>query len=242
MRRKKRLKKWLIGVFEKPIFYFCLFFIVINLCFTKQILDSNGIDGFIIVTVIEVLIEILSIWVLVVMKRRGVPLEKRFLFLAIILGVLFIALLPPGQSPDEVTHFKRVYGISDGFFVPEEIEGTNGKVGSEIPVGTDFLSRDPEHGTYSEIVERIDDSAEQKSTQIYTSAALYSFICYIPQTLAALVGKMLGLSVLGMAYLMEVFNFIIWLSFIYFAIKFIPRFKSVVMFLSLLPIDRKSVV
>lgn len=165
-----------------------------------------------------------------------VPLEKWFLVIVLVLGALFIIVLPPGQSPDEVTHFKRAYGLSDGIIFPEEIENDGGRVGSDIPEGTDFMIREPGPGTYAELLERIDDDASEKTKQNYTGAALYNPVCYIPQTLAALVGKLFGFSVLGMAYLMKVFNFVVWIMLGYFAIKMIPKFKSAVLFILLLPI------
>lgn len=169
-------------------------------------------------------------------KMKKIPLEKWFLILALVLGTLFIIVLPPGQSPDEVTHFKRAYGLSDGIIFPEEIENDGGRVGSDIPVGTDFMIREPGPGTYAELLERIDDDTNEKNKQNYTGAALYNPVCYIPQTLAAWIGKLFGLSVLGMAYLMKIFNFVIWIALGYFAIKVIPKFKSAVLFILLLPI------
>ncbi|MBR2754052.1 DUF2142 domain-containing protein [Candidatus Saccharibacteria bacterium] len=233
-----KCREWIKGLLKNKNFYFCVFFIIANLFFTKQILNDEGMGGivFVIVALIELVIEVLSIWVIVRMRKRGVPIEKQFLFLALILGTLFIVILPPGQSPDEVTHFKRAYGISDGIFLPVEIEGTGGRVGSDIPVGTDVLSSVPKHGTYFKIADRIDDGIEQKTPQVYTSAALYSFICYIPQVLASLVGKILNFSVLGTAYLMEIFNYAFWVVLVFYAIRLIPKFKSIVLFIALLPI------
>ena len=236
MRGNNSIKEQAVFILKKPMFYFCLFFMLVNLVFTKQILDVNNTSGFAIVAVVETLIELGLITALYKMKKNNTPLEKMFLLVALVLGVLFIVILPPGQSPDEVTHFKRVYGISDGILLPEEIEGMDGRVGSEIPTGTDFLSRDPGHGTYLEIVNEIDDGVEEKSIQTYTSAALYSFVCYIPQIIGILIGRLFGFSVLGMSYLMEIFNFAVWVFLIYYSIKLIPKFKSVVLFISLLPI------
>lgn len=236
MSKMKKNKEVLVGLVKKPVFYFCVIFIVMNLFFTRQILNANGVDGFLLVAAMEVLVECLSIWVLVRMRRRGIPIEKQFLFLALVLGVLFIIILPPGQSPDEITHFRRAYGISDGILVPDEEVNSAGAIGSDIPVTTNFFDKKAGHGTYADIVEQITLSSEETSKQPYTSAALYNFICYIPQVLAALIGKLLGFSVLGMAYLMEIFNFVVWTFLAYFAIKLIPKFKSVAVFVALLPI------
>lgn len=230
------VRKFFKKALKSPIFYFCFLFVIINLFFTRQVLGANGVGGFIIIAVIEIIVELLCILALYKMKKRGAPIEKQFLLLALVLGSLFIVLLPPGQSPDDITHFRRIYGISDGYLLPKEVDGTSGKAGSEIPVGTDFLAKEPGHGTYSEVIDKIDDGTEQKSMQLYTTAALYSFVCYIPQIVGSLIGKLFGFSVLGMAYLMEIFNFVVWVFLVFFAIKLIPKFKSAVLFIALLPI------
>ena len=229
-------KEFFLTILKKPILYFCVAFIVVNLFFTKQIMETSGADGFLFVAIIEIVVECLSVFILVKMRKKGMPLEKQFLFLAIMLGVLFIGILPPGQSPDETTHFKRAYGISGGILIPDEKVNSEGAIGSDIPVTTDFFERTVDHGTYAEIVNQIGLGTDESSPQPYTSAALYNFVCYIPQSFAALIGRALHLSVLAMAYLMEIFNFIVWVLLVYFAIKLLPKFKSFVLFVALLPI------
>ena len=230
------VRVFLSKVIKKPEFYFCLVFIILNLFFTRQILGVNGVGNFVFVGLIEVAIECASIFVLYKMRGRGEPLEKQFLFLALVLGSLFIILLPPGQSPDDITHFRRAYGISQGVLVPDQVVNDKGAIGSLIPENTDFLSRRPDHGTYEMAAEELFEEKGELSNQPYTSAALYNFICYIPQSIAALIGNIFGISVLGIAYLMDIFNFIVWVILIYFAIKITPRFKSIFLFVSLFPI------
>ena len=170
-------------------------------------------------------------------KMAEMPLEKKFLWIAIVLGVLFILILPPGQSPDEIMHFRRAYGISEGVFIPSEVAGTNGNVGSAVPEDTEeVLVKMPEKGYYGQVAENLGERATEKTEQVYSNTALYNFVCYIPQTLAIMVGKVLGFSTLGMAYLAEICNFVIWVILVYFAIKLIPKFKKMVLFVALLPI------
>ena len=45
-------------------------------------------------------------------------LEYKFLIIGFIIGCLFIFVVPPFQSPDEDSHFKKAYVISNGDFFP----------------------------------------------------------------------------------------------------------------------------
>ncbi len=43
---------------------------------------------------------------------KNIKIEKLFVFIAFIIGCLFIYIIPPFQSPDEDSHFKKAYSIS----------------------------------------------------------------------------------------------------------------------------------
>ena len=236
MSEKRTWKEKLVELLRNPLLYCCIASIAMVLFFTKQILDANGVGLFVPIAIGEVIIGCLLVWGLSMMQKKGEPLEKQFLLVALVLGVLFIIVLPPGQSPDEITHFRRAYGISQGLLVPDQVVNDMGAIGSEIPSNTDFLERLPDHGTYGMVVQETFSGNDELSTQSYTSAALYNFICYIPQSIAAFIGNLFGFSVMGMAYLMEIFDFAVWVLLIYFAIKKIPKFKTIVLFIALLPI------
>ena len=60
---------------------------------------------------------------------------KFFVFCALIFGILLITIIPPFQSPDEDSHFKKAYVISKGKFFPTS---QNGIVGYDIP--TDMIN------------------------------------------------------------------------------------------------------
>ena len=227
-------------LFRSRFFYFCLALTVINLSTTRQLMTSRGIGKFALVALVEVMLECAIIGVLLLVRKKKLPLEKQFLVVAILIGLLFILVLPPGQSPDEGGHFLRAYGVSDGYFIAKEMGG--GGVGSPIPIEADFLLKQAgwqkgEGGTYGRVLSEITRSPSGEKTELtYNTLAVYNFVCYIPQAVAIFIGRALGFSVLAMAYLAEIFNFIVWVLLIYFAIKIIPRFKTFLLFIALLPI------
>lgn len=169
-------------------------------------------------------------------KMAKWPMEKWFLLVAGIFGVVFILILPVGQSPDDIMHFRRAYGITEGVLIPSTIN-ENGGVGSAVPVDTEeVLETFPEAGHYGEVVEELGSGVVEKTEQAYNNTALYNFVCYIPQSLAIMIGKMFGFSTAGLAYLARIFNFVLWMVLVYFAIKLIPKFKKIVLFIAFLPI------
>ena len=44
--------------------------------------------------------------------------QRVYVYIALIVGILFVFLTPPFQSPDEDSHFKRSYQIAKGNIYP----------------------------------------------------------------------------------------------------------------------------
>lgn len=224
--------------FKKPDFVFCVVFMLLNCLFTKYILGDTGIKKFMLVIFVELIIEVFVIFIIFRLRKKGVPLEKRFLFLALILGVMFVVILPPGQAPDDVTHFRRAYSLSTGEVMPDLSE--NNEVFGSMPVEVEYMPIMPSKGTYEKLLNNMDANSGENTDQVYTAAALYNFVCYIPQTIAIWIGKVFNFSILGIGYLVKIFNFLTWTMLVFFAIKVIPKFKKVVVFIALLPITMQE--
>ncbi|MDO4526529.1 MAG: DUF2142 domain-containing protein [Candidatus Saccharibacteria bacterium] len=233
------VKQRIIGVLKDYRFYFIIICSGL-LAFGVARAFLNGLfdRGSIIVAVIVFLLVYLGIlWLYFFLKKRNVPLEKIFLLFAIILGVLFLIFLPPGESPDEINHFKRAYSVTDGHFVSEVYDDA-GHAGAKLPVGfEEALVLKPEPGAYGEVIAKLSEPVStEKDYLAFNNTALYHFLSYLPQEVGILIGKIFGASLEVMAYLAEISNFVVWLVLIYFAIKFAPRFKVIILFLALLPI------
>lgn len=224
--------------FKKPDFVFCIVFILLNCLFTKCILGDVGIKKFILVSFVELIIEIFAIFIMFRLKKREFPLEKRFLFLALFFGAMFIMVLPPGQAPDDVTHFRRAYSLSTGELMPDLSE--NNEVLSSMPIEVKYMPILPSGGTYERLLNNMNTNSGEDTDQVYTAAALYNFVCYIPQTVAIWIGRAFNFPILGIGYLVKIFNFLVWVALVFFAIKVIPKFKKSVVFIALLPITMQE--
>ena len=44
---------------------------------------------------------------------KSFKIEKLYIYIFLIFGLLFVFLIPPFQAPDEDSHFKRSYSISN---------------------------------------------------------------------------------------------------------------------------------
>ena len=224
------------------LYMLVVFFLVAASVYVVQVNKAFGWEFPVAIAVILVCFCITAI--LWFTGKKHWPIEKRFLILAILMGVLFIIFLPPGEASDEIMHFRRSYAISRGVLVPTEVVDENGNIGSSLPVESDIFidMRVPKSGTYYNLKELIvQPKSAEDSSQAYTSAALYNFVCYIPQVIGAWMGSALGLSVIGIAYVMKIVGFIFSIFLIYFAIKKAPKFKLIFLFIALSPMTMQEI-
>ena len=63
-------------------------------------------------------------------NKKGISIEKLFVVIGLIVGCMFIYIIPPFQSPDEDSHFKKAYSIANGNLYAKS---ENKTIGLEIP-------------------------------------------------------------------------------------------------------------
>ena len=84
-------------------------------------------------------------------------IEKKYLYIALIFGILFVFIVPPFQSPDEDSHFKKAYQVSKGKFYPEVKKNVIGnyfptEMLNYINIKTKYIGNRDKKYKYSEMV------------------------------------------------------------------------------------------
>jgi len=164
--------------------------------------------------------------------------ERTVLLVGLVGGLLFVALTPPFQAPDETRHFSRTYQLSEGVLFPHA--GRAELPESVVRVEGDFqyLVGHPER--------KVDLAAWRKALFLplepgnrvasnVLGAALSTPFPYLPQALAALAGRTLGLPPLGILYLCRLVNLLACLAVAWTAVRIAPFYRWLFAFLALDP-------
>lgn len=167
-------------------------------------------------------------------SNDGIKLEKKYLLLAIPIGIIMVFVTPLGRIPDEVNHSRKTAAISQGniFSVADE-DGVakdmlNSKINELVSISTT---------TYEEYFERLTLAETEENVELdYNTMALYAPICHLPQALGMLITRLLGFGVSVQCFAARFANLAVAIFLIYNAIKYIPYKKSLVLFLGLLPL------
>lgn len=177
--------------------------------------------------------------------------EKVFVYLAITFGLIFVLIVPPFQSPDEDSHFKRTYVISYGKFYPSV---NNNEIGYYLPDDmveyianklTNMGKLDVKY-SFKELY------LEEKVSADYSKQSFYTFstvevnpLAYMAPTLGVISGRIVAplagisgdTSAVYMLYFARIFSLISYVILIYFAIKITPILKKTFCMIGLLPMS-----
>ncbi|MBQ3474593.1 MAG: DUF2142 domain-containing protein [Bacilli bacterium] len=216
---------------------FCICFIILNLYYLNKTVTNANKETKIIISSVFIIIEIVFL-ILLKTKFKSAKIEKIFLLIAVPIGLLYLVIFPIGQIPDENTHYLRSYAISEGYIVSDVNDKGVGSAYLPDNVLNNFYGGEKNH-SYSEVAKNIFEKSDnlEKKKYYFSNTSLYNFIIYVPQTTGILMGKILHLPPLMIAYLARLFNFATYILLLYFAIKLIPFLKKYVMLVALLPIS-----
>lgn len=219
--------------------------IILNILFLNNVIINNPkatINAtYIVILIISILLELGIAMFLFKTDKKSIKIENQFLIISLITGILYMMVIPIGLVPDEKNHFLRAYEISEGHIISDKNkDGIGGRV---LPIETSNAITDTTEYTYNDLIEH----AKVKKSDVqefitFGNTSLYSFICYIPQTIGILTAKILNLSIIESSYLGRIFNFAVWISLMYFSIKYIPCYKKLIAFISLLPITLQEAI
>jgi uncharacterized membrane protein len=172
--------------------------------------------------------------------------QNLFVFLALIFGLSFLALVPPFQVPDEMTHFLRAYQVAEGGWVSEK----RGELaGGDLPIGLwqlygDFSSLPfhPEQKvqlSFADYRERLTRPLNRDHREFihFPNTSNYSALVYLPQAAGIRLGNAFGASALALFYLGRLGNLFAWIALIYLTIRKAGFFRTAIMVSALLPMS-----
>jgi hypothetical protein len=159
-------------------------------------------------------------------------------------GLVYAAVLPPCQAPDEHKHFLRAYHLSEGH--PGPVLTDAGWVGGDLPESVDrcadafkYLRRDVRQKVDPDIFRSLaseDLSPEKRRPTSFQGAEQTPVVGYIPPAAAIALGRLAGLNALGLFYLGRLANLAAALLAVSLAIRITPVGKLVFAMVALLPL------
>lgn len=163
--------------------------------------------------------------------KKEYKIENLFLVTTLVLGIIYLFVLPPFTAPDEPGHYSTAYIRSNSILGQADMSARNCDAGIAFSY---LLSSD----TYRIIAEQgmkgSADTAYGSEIDIQIYNPTYS-IQYLPQTLGILIAKIFHMNEIQMLFMGQIFNLAFYMLCVYFAIRLLPFGKMLMMLISMLP-------
>lgn len=218
-----------------------LLFFILNLAFLSIafVKYNASLSNPIFITLISIIliINLALYWFIFFAKKHSWPIEKEFLIIGSILGLIYLFIIPIGRAPDEPTHFWKVYSIAQGNLLNET---QNEVKGNYLPENIVSTSNNYTDDAYEEIAQHLGESVS--NNQVFIKTLGSNPIDYTPQIIGMVIGRILNLPAIVILYLGRILGLISCITIIYFCLKYIPILKKPLFFISCLPLSMQTFI
>ena len=188
-------------------------------------------------------------------KILSVKPETVFLIIGLIYGLGFLVVNPPLLGVDnEGEHFDKALYLSEGYVIPKILDHQAGyyvpegaydlevefytlrDMHEKIKINDIFLLLYQPLKEYNKVFTENNPIPPVPFTWVSFSAIItYSPVPYLASAFAMIIGKILNFSPIILMYIGRLANLLVWIFFIYMAIRITPIHKWVLLMLSLMP-------
>ncbi|MCI8465141.1 MAG: DUF2142 domain-containing protein [Lachnospiraceae bacterium] len=182
--------------------------------------------------------------------RKGKALKEHriYLFLAVVLGIGYLLVFPPGTVPDEFAHYYTASYYSDRLMGVEKVNGgifrdEEGSLAAYITKRQgdrefQYVARIPSMEAYGwqysgNLLFCSDTSVVWREEPVPVTNAFPGL--YMGTAVGITMARLLGLSDVALFYMGRLFNYGLAVLLVYFAIRLLPRWKKIFFVVALLP-------
>jgi uncharacterized membrane protein len=172
--------------------------------------------------------------------------ERVFAVIALVFGTALVLTIPPFQSADEPLHFFRAYEITEGVLIHRQVDA-RGIAAGYLPASLykiwlpfSHLGFHPERrASVRDIrdVMRVPLNPRERIFITFPGTAHFSPMCYLPQCLGIILGRVVGAPPLAMLYLGREFNLMFWTLLGYWAVRSAPVIARPLLLVLLMPMS-----
>jgi uncharacterized membrane protein len=179
---------------------------------------------------------------LVMSIMHNESLEKIAFFTILLLGMLYMFILPPYSAPDEERHIMTTYKYSSQL-MGKEATNDEGKVilyeDTAIENGCDYYR--PNMQTYKLLYGSLEIAKNENYKVGVQNVVDSPFITYLPQILGVTIARILGFEWFTILFFGRMFSILCFAICMYYAVKWMPKGKTTILAVALLPMTLELV-
>lgn len=164
-------------------------------------------------------------------------LHRIYFPIALIMGIVFIMMLPAYQVPDEVVHAGTAYRVSNSLMGIKNTDDQNNLIMREddanYPKLDTGVTREDREMVWNQLFEKAENT---RTVKVKFHSIKTAPIQYLVPAIGISIGRFLKVNGATVFFLGRLFNLLFFVSAITFAIKILPVGKNVMFMVALLPI------
>ena len=172
----------------------------------------------------------------IIKRKNKMKVENIFLMVVPLICLFFLTTMPTFKNHDEYYHWLKAYEVSTGHLMTPIEDGIQG---SMMPKGVaEVMPKDWTTMDYREVKEILNVKIDREDKEILNpdTAAVYSFVQYIPQATGIALARIFTDNAYLITYAGRIVNMIVAVALLYFAIKIIPFGKKLILIPAMIPI------
>ena len=209
-----------------------IFILVLTLLISHIYSPFHSYKKYIIV--VGILLMIMTLYVYLTKWLRDCSLEIVYIGMAVIMGLVFMLLIPVYCVPDEQVHYWKAYQLSNQILgVESDVNNIVMRVDdANLPITTEYKSAKSLNKYYRSINDPVNDVSLTSSG--YTSWAIPDFLYLLP-AIGISLARLLKLNTILLFFCGRFFNAMLFIGSTALSIRKIPIGKLVIFFIGLLP-------
>lgn len=171
----------------------------------------------------------------IIYYKNNMKIENIFLMIVPFVAIFFMITMPTFKNHDEYYHWLKAFEVSEGHFMTPIKDGVQGSL---MPGGTSEIFAYGLNFGYQNIPEKLDIHLDDENKGILNTetAAVYSFVPYIPQAVGIIVARLVTDRAYLVTYGGRIVNMLVAIFMLYLAIKLMPFGKKILLIPALIPI------
>lgn len=171
----------------------------------------------------------------IIYYKKDMKIENIFLMVVPFVAILFIVTMPTFKNHDEYYHWLKAYEVSTGHLMTPIKDGVQGSL---MPGGTSEIFAYGTKFGYKNIPDKLKIHLDKENEGILNpdTAAVYSFVPYIPQAIGIFIGRLVTDNAYLITYAGRIINMLVAIFMLYLAIKIMPFGKKILLIPAMIPI------
>lgn len=171
----------------------------------------------------------------IIYYKKDMKIENIFLMIVSFVAILFMITMPTFKNHDEYYHWLKAYEVSTGHLMTPIKDGVQGSL---MPGGTSEIFAYGTKFGYKNIPDKLKIHLDKENEGILNpdTAAVYSFVPYIPQATGIFIGRLITDNAYLVTYAGRIVNMLVAIFMLYLAIKIMPFGKKMLLIPAMIPI------